>query len=255
MPLIKVMSNTYFLADNLKMVHWNTSGPIWTHIYRVSLPSMHCSVKTQWETLVSCTQMRVISLIDVLPPHIYISLFLFSLITKCHVSYLKCPWQKHSNLLTHWMIKLIHPRPPVHCSLPAVCALPPLPFFFFFFSFPSLLLFLASCSRFLEIWLLASLPLWLGLVEDKAKGFRLFPLGLDRWGWSLGTEEEESSSGSSSRDCELPGNWDSSDVVEGVRYKEIRGGSKKNINIQLWPFVSEYIWKVYILMFLEAYRD
>lgn len=81
--------------------------------------------------------------------------------------------------------------------------------------------------------MLASLPLWLGLVEDKAKGFRLFPLGLDRWGWSLGTEEEESSSGSSSRDCELPGNWDSSDVVEGVRYKEIRGGSKKNINIQL----------------------
>lgn len=105
------------------MVHWNTSGPIWTHIYRVSLPSMHCSVKTQWETLVCCTQMRVISFIDVLPPHIYIWLFLFSLITKCHVSYLKCPWQKHSNLLTHWMIKLDGNPSTPSCSLFSTCCL------------------------------------------------------------------------------------------------------------------------------------
>lgn len=51
------------------------------------------------------------------------------------------------------------------------------------------------------------------------KGLRHFPLGFDCWGSSLGREvweEEESSTGSSSRDWELPGNWDSSDVVEGV---------------------------------------
>lgn len=94
--------------------------------------------------------------------------------------------------------------------------------FFFFFSLPSLLLFLASCSRLFEIWWLASLPLRLGLVEDEVKGFRPFPLVLDRWGCSLG-REEESSSGSSSREWELPGNWVSSDVVEGVLWKEGRG--------------------------------
>lgn len=70
--------------------------------------------------------------------------------------------------------------------------------------------------------MLASLPLTLGLAEDEVKGLRLFPLGLDRWGCGLGREEEEeeeSSCGSSSRDWELPGNWDSSDVVEGVLWK------------------------------------
>lgn len=57
-------------------------------------------------------------------------------------------------------------------------------------------------------------------MEDEVKGLRPFPLGLDRWGCSLGREEEgESSSGSSSRDWELLGNGDSSDVVEGVLCK------------------------------------
>lgn len=63
----------------------------------------------------------------------------------------------------------------------------------------------------------------LALVEDEVKGLRPFPLGLDRWGCSLGREdeedEEESSGGSSSREWELLGNWDSSDVVEGVLWK------------------------------------
>lgn len=52
-------------------------------------------------------------------------------------------------------------------------------------------------------------------MEDEVKGLRPFPLGLDLWGCSL-DREEESSSGSSSRDWELPGKWHSSDVVEGV---------------------------------------
>lgn len=62
--------------------------------------------------------------------------------------------------------------------------------------------------------------LLLRFAEDEVKGLRPFPLGLDRWGCSLGKEEEEeeeSSSGSSSRDWELPAS--SSDVVEGVRWK------------------------------------
>lgn len=89
--------------------------------------------------------------------------------------------------------------------------------FFFFFSFPSLLLFLPSCRKLFEVWLLASLPF--RLVEDDVKGLRPFPLVLDRCGCSLGREDEEdeeSSSGSSSRDWELPRNRDSSDVVDGV---------------------------------------
>lgn len=97
-----------------------------------------------------------------------------------------------------------------------VCA-PPLPFFFFFsFSFPSLLLLLASCSRLLEIWLLDSAALR-PLEEDEVNGLRLLPLGLERGGCSLCSDSVEGkSSGSSSRDWELPGNGDSSDVVEGV---------------------------------------
>lgn len=71
-------------------------------------------------------------------------------------------------------------------------------------------------------------------MEDKANGFRPFPLGFDRWGWSL-DREEESSCGSSSRDWELPGNWDSSDAVEGVRCEEKR--------------------KAHIIMFLQVYRE
>lgn len=70
----------------------------------------------------------------------------------------------------------------------------------------------------------------LGVVEDKENGLRPFPLGLERGGWSLGSDEEEegwSSSGSSSRDWELPGNWDSSDVVEGVLYRGIWDGGRK----------------------------
>ena len=54
------------------------------------------------------------------------------------------------------------------------------------------------------------------------KGLRLFPLGLDCWGCSLGREqeeEEESSSESASRDWELLANWESSDVVEGVLWR------------------------------------
>lgn len=72
-----------------------------------------------------------------------------------------------------------------------------------------------------------SLAFRLGVVEDKEKGLRPFPLGLERGGCSLGRDEEEeggSSSGSSSRDWELPGNWDSSDVVEGVLYRGIWDG-------------------------------
>lgn len=101
--------------------------------------------------------------------------------------------------------------------------------FFFFFSFsfslPSLLLFLASCSRPFEIWLLASPPL--RLVEDEVKGFRPFPLGFDRCGCSLSREEEEdedeeeeeSFGGSSCRDWGLLGTRDSSDVVEALLWR------------------------------------
>lgn len=87
----------------------------------------------------------------------------------------------------------------------------------FFFFLPSLLLLLASCSRPLDTWLLASLAFRLDEVEEN--GLRPFPLGLEREGCSLDREEEEeeeSSSGSSSRDWELPGNWDSSELVEEV---------------------------------------
>lgn len=71
--------------------------------------------------------------------------------------------------------------------------------------------------------MLASLLLRLVLVEDKVNGFRPFPLGFDCCGCSTGRNEEveeqevaKNSSGSGSRDWELPRNWDSSDVVEGV---------------------------------------
>lgn len=57
-----------------------------------------------------------------------------------------------------------------------------------------------------------------------AKGLRLFPLCLDRWGCSFGweddDEDEERSHESSSRERELPAKWSSSDVVEEERYKE-----------------------------------
>ena len=101
-------------------------------------------------------------------------------------------------------------------TLPAVCGLPPL-LFFFFFSFPSLLLFLPSCRKPFEVWLLASPPF--RFAEDDVKGLRPFPLVLERCGCSRGRDEDEdedSSRGSSSRDWELPRNRDSSDVVEGV---------------------------------------
>lgn len=69
--------------------------------------------------------------------------------------------------------------------------------------------------------------------DDTAKGLRLFPLFLDRWGWSLDweaddseeEEEEESSNGSSSRERGPPANWNSSDVVEGVRCE----GRQRNV--------------------------
>lgn len=70
--------------------------------------------------------------------------------------------------------------------------------------------------------------------DDTAKGLRLFPLFLERRGWSFDweaddseeEEEEESSNGSSSRERGPPANWNSSDVVEGVRY----GGRQRNIS-------------------------
>lgn len=131
--------------------------------------------------------------------------------------------------------------------LPEVCALPPLPFFFFF-SLPSLPLFLASCSRFLGIWLLASPPLRGGLDDDDddddtAKGLRLFPLFLERWGCSFDwdADEEEISNGSSSRERGPPANWNSSDVVEGVRYE----GRQRNITRGLcWH--SPIFWKHFV---------
>lgn len=139
----------------------------------------------------------------------------FSIITKHSTSLTKStPLQPADSL---WNTELFDSIQPVYHLIPADCALPPLAFFFFF-SFPSLPLFLASCRRLFEIWLLPSLPL--RFVEDEVKGLRPFPLGLDRWGCSLGREEEEeeeNSSGSSSRDWELPAN--SSDVVEGVLWK------------------------------------
>lgn len=95
------------------------------------------------------------------------------------------------------------------------------------------------------IWLLASPSLSGGLDDDDtAKGLRLFPLFLDRWGCSfdwevdVSEEEEESSNGSSSRERGPPANWNSSDVVEGVRYK----GRQRNISIKVLSELLGSLW-------------